>query len=364
MQREQEHSEKPAWFNSSALGKSIVERILSRWPREQWQDVTVAVAVSGGADSVALLRLMDWMIRRTGESQTGRLIVANFDHGWRADSSDDSKFVADLARTLGWDCIQGRAEPATDEKPNESGAREARYRFLNSVAADSGARYIVTGHTANDQAETILHRILRGTGLHGLSGIPPLRVVNEAVTIVRPLLDIRREELLELLTAIEQPYRDDSTNSNEQFTRNRLRHKLLPELREDYNAEVDAALVRLGALAGEVQSHLSLQVAAFVDEHCKSGSDDTAQVISINAVALADLSPLITREVFRHLWKRQSWPLQSMGFAEWERLEKLAHGSVEAKTTMFPGCVAVTVENRRLVLQRNDKNEGGRQIHE
>ena len=142
-----------------------------------------------------------------------------------------------------------------DEYRNsEATARTARYAFLQETAERFGARYVVTGHTADDQAETILHRIVRGTGIAGLAGMARVRPLGPAATLIRPLLDFRRLELLAYLTDLGQPFRSDSSNSDTAFTRNRIRCRLLPELAAEYNPGVVASLVRLGRLAGEVQS--------------------------------------------------------------------------------------------------------------
>lgn len=342
-------------------------RTLEDWRLEQWSSVTVVVAVSGGSDSVALLRMLD-KIHQSSASAQSRLVVAHFDHGWRDDSIDDSLFVSSLAEELGWECVIGRpvrvdsdgdkkSVNADSPKVTEASAREERYAFLNSVAAKAGARYLLTGHTANDQAETILHRILRGTGLKGLAGIPRFRAVDESLTIYRPLLEIRRDELVTWLDEIGQSYRTDSTNSDEKFTRNRIRHSLMPSLKADFNPEVEAALVRLGQLSGEVHQELQPLVASFVSQHCELHANDSNESVTIQGAGFESTSPLLTREIFRSIWQDQSWPLQAMGFTEWKALEELAWVSagrtdVDKKTATLPGNVAVIVENGRLVLRR------------
>lgn len=178
------------------------------WPATLWSDVSVLVAVSGGADSVGLLR----GLARLKCPGSGRLWVAHYNHGLRGAASEaDERFVADLAAKLNLGFRSGRASDGQLAEPGHNGleaaAREARYRFLQQTAEEVGARYLVTGHTADDQVETILHRILRGTGLAGLSGMGRIRPLSPAVTLIRPLLGIRRVEVREYLAAIDQPWR-------------------------------------------------------------------------------------------------------------------------------------------------------------
>ena len=152
----------------------------------------VLVAVSGGADSVALLTALV-RLQKPVESV---LIVGHYNHRWRGEESDeDARFVRELAKQYGigfeLDCAPQTREKST---ANEASAREARYRFLQQTAERRGARYLATAHTADDQAETVLHRVLRGTGIAGLAGIPRTRVLSPAVTLIRPLLAYRRAE--------------------------------------------------------------------------------------------------------------------------------------------------------------------------
>ena len=207
--------------------------------------VSWVVAVSGGGDSVALLRGLHPFAGECGV----RLTVAHLDHGARGDASvTDARFVAELAETLGIPFDLGHWRPS---RPGhfEADARRARYEWLATVARERGASAVAVGHTRDDQAETILHRILRGTGPMGLAGIRPSRRLADGIALIRPILGATRLELRAYLDAIDQAYRDDPTNLDVRRTRARVRHDLLPKLAEDYNPRVAEALVRLGRLA-------------------------------------------------------------------------------------------------------------------
>ena len=184
----------------TALAQALEERVAQDWPPRVWQDVPVMVAVSGGADSVALLRILERL-----RPPAARLWVAHFHHGLRgADADADEQFVAALADRLKLGFRAGRvpaSQLAAGSDGLEAAARRARYAFLTTAAEQVGARYLAVAHTADDQAETILHRILRGTGPAGLAGMPRVRMLSPAVSLVRPLLTIRRLELRDYLEA-------------------------------------------------------------------------------------------------------------------------------------------------------------------
>jgi tRNA(Ile)-lysidine synthase len=282
--------------------------------------------------------------------------VAHFNHGLRGpESADDERFVVQLCDALTVPCEAGHpAAPLSSAVPDglEAAARDARYAFLLGVAERRGARYLVTAHTADDQIETILHRIVRGTGIAGLSGMPRARPLSPAVTLLRPMLAIRRSEVLEYLTQLGQPYRDDSSNTDSRFTRNRLRHELLPRLASDYNAEIGTALLRLGSLAGEVQQ----VVDRLVDELAQRAVvEQTAQELRLDATALAAQPAYLVRETLIALWRRQAWPMQAMDRGQWELLADMAATALTAphgttRKHVFPSEIHATAAAGQLRL--------------
>jgi tRNA(Ile)-lysidine synthase len=207
----------------------------------------VGIGVSGGADSVALLRLFAALRSRLGVG----LLVLHFHHQLRgAEADEDEAFVASLAQQLGLEFVADRADVAAEARRNgwnlEDAARRLRYRFFDSVAAARGLNCVAVAHTADDQAETVLAHVLRGTGPAGLAGIYPV-----AGVVIRPLLDIRRDELRAYLNGLQQPWREDVTNQDTSRTRARIRHKVLPLLETDFEPVVVERLGRLASLARE-----------------------------------------------------------------------------------------------------------------
>ncbi len=315
----------------------LEERLCDAWPPSDWQEVGVALAVSGGADSVALARAMAAL--KTGGR--GRLTLAHFNHRLRGDASDrDEQFVRQLADRLGLKCAGGAAEGnVAGAGPDgvEAAARATRYAFLQRVAEDRGARYVATAHTADDQAETVLHHVLRGSGLAGLAGMSRTRALGPAVTLIRPLLTIRRQDLRDYLASLGQPFCADATNEDLRFARNRIRHELLPLVERSYRPAAVEALVRLAALAGDAQRVIERAAAELLDTALVSFD---ANRVRLSCAALANADRHLVREMFVVLWRRQAWPQQDMGYAQWDALAGMALNSSAATKQVLPGAIA------------------------
>ena len=209
----------------------------------------VAVAVSGGADSVALLRVLLELRSELGVV----LAVAHFNHQLRGgDSEADEHFVAELAGRNDLPFFSARrdvGEYARIHKLNlEHSARDLRYRWLERLAMEQEFDAIATGHTANDQAETVLMKLLRGAGTRGLGSISPVLML-EHRPVVRPLLEVSRPQIESYLAAIGERWREDHTNRDHKLTRNRIRHKLLPLLERDYNSDILRLLSQTAEIA-------------------------------------------------------------------------------------------------------------------
>jgi tRNA(Ile)-lysidine synthase len=204
--------------------------------------VSVVAGVSGGSDSVALLFLLFELRNRLGIKS---LVVAHVNHGLRGEESDaDERLVCSYAEKLGLPFFTRRLQGHIIDEPGlEAWAREERYRFFRKIREQTGSTLIATGHTMDDQAETVMMRIVRGTGLNGLRGILPLRDDGT----VRPLLTIRKQELLEWLAARSIDYRQDGSNSDLHLFRNRVRHTLIPVLEATWKG----AIPHIAAIASE-----------------------------------------------------------------------------------------------------------------
>jgi tRNA(Ile)-lysidine synthase len=303
------------------------------------------VAVSGGADSVAL-------VRGLLECGLGPLTVTHLNHQLRGAESDaDEAFVLDLARELGVDYRATRIDVAAlaNGENLEAVARRVRYDFFDEIAGGVRAKWIATGHTADDQAETVLHRMIRGTGLQGLRGIAQTKGPAAAIVgprIVRPLLTVTRAEVLEYLESLGQPYRTDSSNADPRFTRNRIRAKLLPLLRT-FNPEVAAMLARLAEQAEEAFDILAVGASELL---ARAELPRGGGVVVLDAATLTAAHPYHVREAVRLIWQREGWSTDRMTFDHWNRLVGVARGELPAAD--FPGGVTARHAGRVVQIEK------------
>ncbi|HCD71138.1 tRNA lysidine(34) synthetase TilS [Thermovirga lienii] len=222
-----------------------VKRVLEAGARQGWLEEPcgkMVVAVSGGSDSVALL----WLLCQVWDKD--KLVVAHVDHGIRKETSKrDALFVRNLAESWGLNIALLQVEVPKLCKKGESievAARRIRYDFFEKTAKSVGARWIALGHTANDQAETVLHNIIRGCGIKGLAGIPERRG-----KIVRPIIDFYRKELMELLRSKGIEWVSDETNEETIYTRNKIRLNLIPYIERNFNKQFVKHLLGISEIA-------------------------------------------------------------------------------------------------------------------
>jgi tRNA(Ile)-lysidine synthase len=273
----------------------------------------VVVAVSGGSDSVGLLRVL----HRLAPEFDLHLSVAHLNHGIRAEAADaDARFVAGLADAFGLPFDNGRWTP---ERTGhfEADARRARYTWLIDVATQRNASIVAVGHTKDDQAETILHHILRGTGLRGLAGMASRRSLAPEVALLRPLLNASRKEIRAYLDAIGQKYHEDATNNDLCRTRARIRHDLLPKLVAEYNPKVSDALLRLGNLAGRRARGIRRQTRRTLRN---VGASIHPERIAFRREPLESLTLEDRAELIRRAWQIARWPEGEMTADRWLRL--------------------------------------------
>src|SRR6266404_1258918 len=242
----------------------------ARTLRSAWKELAlpnaeeaVVVAVSGGADSSTLLLALDELIRN--EKLRVKLVVAHLDHGLREESASDARWVTNLAKELGYKVVIGKAQlKTTAGKPVanlEQAARTKRYDFLLRTANKNKAQFVLTAHTLDDQAETVLLRLLRGSAAEGLSGTLSLRKIKEGSTVklARPLVSwARRSDTEDYCRGLGVEFRVDEMNDDEKFSRVRIRKQLLP-LMESFNNRIVEALSRTASLLGEDATVLSDQ---------------------------------------------------------------------------------------------------------
>jgi len=308
---------------------------------------TLLVAVSGGPDSMVLLRLL----RELAPRRRIRLHVAHLHHGLRGRDADlDLKLVRDLCRVEGIPFTSGRADVRALAKRRrlslEAAAREARYSFLRRTAARTGADAIALGHTADDQAETFLMRLLRGAGWPGLGGMRPVRDEG-GIRIIRPLLGTWREEVLAYAKARGVAFRLDRSNESADFLRNRVRRRLIPYLRREHNPNVKEILRRSAEIIAEGHDYARDEAARLfrrAGRTCRSG-------VALSARRFLAAPGLVRAELLR-LALSHLGAGAVPGYAETCAVSEICKGRAAHRVRRLPGGVTARREYGSLVLER------------
>ena len=312
----------------------------------------VVVGVSGGPDSCALLR----SIAGAGFA----VHVAHLIHDPpEVDSRGDAEFVRDLARDRGCDCTVATANVADFQLRSgigsfEQAARNLRYRFLAEVARDVNARIVAVGHTADDQAETILMRVARGTGLYGLRGMRevsrwPYPGDVDAPTLWRPLLELRRSDTIGYCQANDIPFRDDPTNYSANMARNRVRMNLMPALAEQLNPQIAAALVRMARTVDVQLDYLEKQA----DAHWSTVAPEPIgenPVLKLNRDALFQVHPALRALLLRRAWVELTGNQKRLTQRHLHRMEAMASGSKSGSVLNLPGGYEARTQGRWMEL--------------
>ncbi|MGE0132288.1 MAG: tRNA lysidine(34) synthetase TilS [Blastocatellales bacterium] len=304
----------------------------------------VVVAVSGGADSIALL---DAIIRLCERGAVrAAVLAAHLNHLLRGEESDeDERFVQDVAAKLGAPIFTERIDvgaQARAAKQNlEATARRLRYDFLRLVAEQNNACCILTAHTQDDQAETILMRLLRGAGAEGLRGIHESLSLGDRVKLTRPMLAVTRAEVMAHCEHYGLRFRADSSNFDLDFTRNRIRRELLPLLRE-FNPRVEEALSRAADLLTEDDACLRGVAAEWLAAADKDSS--------LDIVPLSGVVPAIRRRVLRLWLKKQRGGLRRIELAHIEAIDNLIARGQSGRRVELPEGLTVVREFDHLKL--------------
>ena len=297
----------------------------------------VVVAVSGGADSVAMLAALRELAGQLGRNY--RLIVAHLNHCLRPEAAEDADFVRSLARRWRLPCHIGQRDvPALAKRlgqGTEQAARIARYEFLRRVAVKYHAGIVAVAHHADDNVETVLYRLFRGTGLHGLSGMASRRPLlqelaatasgksrksaeaSDNVVLVRPMLALRRSDIEEFCRAAGLTFRTDSTNADVSYRRNFIRHELLPLLCRRLNSQADLAVLRLARSARMADEFLLIQAEKALRAAAVAG---THGQLTLSVRRLKACHPAVVLSALRLALEEAGVPMRSVGA---ERLEEI-----------------------------------------
>jgi len=317
------------------------------------------VGLSGGPDSTLLVHALKALSER--EELRWKLHAAHFHHGMRGAEADaDAAFAAELAEQLGLPYHTERADiPAVVAEEGgspEEVARDRRYEFLERVALKAGSELVAVAHHADDNAETILHRICRGTGLRGLAGIRDVRPIRPGsrICVVRPLLSQRRATIEELCAARGLSVRADSTNRSPEFTRGRIRHEIMPLLAAQLNPNVSEALLRLGEHARLLGTYLEDAAERTFESLVIA---QRPRHIVLNTRALLGKQRIIQAEVVRRAISLVLEGDQDLSFAHVEAILRLVDDPASGKEVHVPGPVVVRKQYDRLEFRPLNDDE-------
>ena len=309
-------------------------------------DATVVVGVSGGADSTALLLALDELIKN--DKLNVKLVVAHLDHGLRKDSSSDARWVTKLAKELGHVVVVGKAQLKTAAGKRaanlEQAARSKRYDFLLRTANRSKSNVVLTAHTLDDQAETVLLRLLRGSAAEGLSGALAVRPIKDgsAVKLARPLVSwCRRSDTEDYCTMLSIVFRVDEMNDDEAFSRVKIRKQLLP-LMESFNNRIVEALSRTASLLNEDATVLSEQAAELLKlaTDVQPNNIET-KLTSLNVKVLLQAPAALRRRALRQWLADGRGNLKRLEMSHLLAVEKLLNGR-GGSIVELPGSFRVT----------------------
>lgn len=309
---------------------------------------TVLIGTSGGPDSTALTHILHALQYEIGF----HLHIAHYNHNLHRLADRNQKFVEKLAEELNVPCTsQIWKHPHKRKKGSlEDAARQRRLQFLSHLAKRIGARTIVLAHTKDDLAETVLMRILRGTGLQGLRGIAQQKELNGAL-IFRPMLSISKTEILSFLKKRKIPYRRDPTNRQKKFFRNKIRLELLPLLITGYNRNIKELLTNLAEHIDTDYNYLEVQVARIFSKYAKYSAGQSK--VLIDRIALGKQHPALQRMLIRTGIEKLQGSTNRLTFNHYREIENLLKNRPQGSVVHLPRKIHVRKEQKYLTLTQN-----------
>jgi tRNA(Ile)-lysidine synthase len=351
-------------YNPAMRLSQFSRMLLAEWRKLRLPNSgeTIVVAVSGGADSTALLLAIDEL--RKYHKVHATICVAHLDHRLRKTSGKDAKWVAALAQKLGYRSIIGRSKVAEDARAAsdnlEQAAREARYAFLERTAKRVSANYVLTAHTMDDQAETVLLRLMRGSASSGLAGMDAIRPIgkNSTIKLARPLLWARRIETENYCRIQKIEFLADEMNEDQSFARVKVRKQLLP-LMQSFNNRIVEALSRTaeqlredGAVLFNDSGALLLR-AAVSNEADETGNETKTPVLDVKVLAAAP--PALRRRALRQWVSEARGSARRLEMVHLAAVERLLDGAAGGRVVELPS--GGRVRRRRNRLEFESEND-------
>ena len=326
-----------------------IERTISRFNMLDYGD-RVLVAVSGGPDSVVLLDVLN----RLKDALSLTLVVAHFNHGLRPrDDAAETRFTATLADAMDLPFVTEKAltPPGGNGMSLEEEARDLRYEFLHGAKTAHGAQKIALGHTLDDQAETVLMRLLRGSGIRGLSGIPPVRHPD----IIRPLIEVTRREIEGYLVHRNLKHITDPSNLEKQHFRNRIRLELLPQLKT-YQPEIVRILGQTAEIMRNEDRWMEKEAMGWI-EGAVTVSETGDQSLPLEA--FAKLAPALQSRVIRRIISRLLGGLRRIHLRHIDAVKSLTRGRPQKRLNLPNGIRVIRTYDTLLFTQQSEKKHKG-----
>ncbi len=342
---------------ASALdGRTLEQLAESNWPRESWENEIILLAVSGGLDSMVLLDLYARVA-----TDLDRVKVFHCNHGLRGEESEqDEAFVLEQSLERGVECLSVQLDTSPGKRYSEEKLRQLRYYQMKESAAALHARWVVLGHHRDDDVETFFIRLLRGTGIQGLGGIPAERSFSVGrwdATYVRPFLTAPRSLILGWAEQFNVPFREDSSNALDLYFRNRIRNELLPAVDQagqpDWRDKVTALMSEVVEMNDDIQEEVERLLS---DPAVSISGIGSHEQVARFPIGLFFKGPwFVFRAFLVELWHRQSWGLQGMTRKHWQSIRDLLNESLtdpHPKRLSLPGKLDLEVRKGTVSICR------------
>ena len=307
----------------------------------------ILVGVSGGPDSVTLLHVLNSLKKEYSLN----IIIAHLDHKFRGEeSAADRKFCEDLAKKYNleimWEEIDVPGIAKEKGISPEEAARLARYDFFKRAAKEKNIHKIAVGHTRDDQAETVLMRIIRGAGMKGLGGISPVKEMG-GNKIIRPLIEVSRKEVEDFIAEEHLRFRKDSSNEKTIFTRNKIRLELIPLLEKDFNPNIKEVLSNMAENLQIENEFLS----RYAKRKFKSASKIKQEQILIDGKKFKKLPEAIRKRVLRAALEELKGDLRRLTYQHWKEMEELIDSRPVNSIVDLPAGISITKDRSNIILK-------------
>lgn len=309
---------------------------------------TVIVGTSGGPDSTALTHILHNLQYELGF----HLHIAHYNHNLHRNANPDQKFVEQLAEQLNVPCsVERWNNPKALKKGSiEDAARQRRFQFFNRLANKINAQTVVLAHTKDDLAETVLMRILRGTGLQGLRGILPVRKMKN-ICYIRPLLTVKKDDLLAFLRRKNIRYRIDPTNKKTEFFRNKIRLELLPLLSKQYNCNIKELLVNLADNIATDYDYIETQAQKLFTKLAKCSSNN--KNVRIDLDLYSSQHPALKRMIIRSGIKQLKGDTNRITLTHYREIEDFLQNRPQRSIVHLPRNISIRKSSKYLILAQN-----------